>query len=162
MTKEIWKDLPMQGKRSKYQVSNMGNIRKIHLVDGIEVSYRPVKVLVDRSKNRKCVSVSLRDNGKQRNYYVSRLVALHFVDNPNNYNVVKHIDGNFENNAASNLKWVQNSHGTTGYLFGVQIKKVYKIMYHTINWLYDKLSKGEIECKDTKALIEDYKATMGI
>jgi hypothetical protein len=36
---------------------------------------------------------------------VHRLVAEHFVDNPGNHAFVKHIDGNFQNNHYTNLKW---------------------------------------------------------
>eukprot|EP01083_Nonionella_stella_P022655 62651_1 len=39
---------------------------------------------------------------------VARLVALHFVDNPNNYTMVDHIDCNRINNQASNLRWVKD------------------------------------------------------
>lgn len=36
---------------------------------------------------------------------IHRLVALKYLDNPNNYNYVNHIDGNKENNHISNLEW---------------------------------------------------------
>lgn len=38
-------------------------------------------------------------------YYAHRLVALHFCDNPNNYNEVNHIDGIKGNNHFTNLEW---------------------------------------------------------
>lgn len=37
---------------------------------------------------------------------VHRAVAEAFVENPNNYRFVRHIDGNLENNHADNLEWV--------------------------------------------------------
>ena len=36
---------------------------------------------------------------------VSRLVALTYIDNPNNYKTVDHIDRNRKNNHISNLRW---------------------------------------------------------
>jgi hypothetical protein len=38
--------------------------------------------------------------------YVSTLVADHFVPNPKNHRYVIHKDGDWNNNAASNLEWV--------------------------------------------------------
>ena len=37
--------------------------------------------------------------------YVSRLLAETFIDNPNGYSDVRHIDGNKFNNDISNLEW---------------------------------------------------------
>lgn len=49
--------------------------------------------------------VCLRKNGKNKNCLVHRLVAEAFIDNPNCYPVVNHIDGNKANNDVSNLEW---------------------------------------------------------
>ena len=42
--------------------------------------------------------------------YIHRLVALHYVDNPNNYEYVNHIDGNKLNNHYTNLEWCTKSY----------------------------------------------------
>lgn len=39
-------------------------------------------------------------------YLLHRLVATTWVDNPNHYNEVDHIDSNKKNNSAANLEWV--------------------------------------------------------
>lgn len=57
------------------------------------------------------VEVCLRANGKQKVKKVHRLVAEHFVDNPDNLPCVKHIDGDRLNNCASNLKWAGRGNG---------------------------------------------------
>lgn len=44
-------------------------------------------------------------SGKKTYWLVHRLVAEVFIPNPNNYPFVKHLDGNFNNNDVSNLKW---------------------------------------------------------
>jgi len=40
---------------------------------------------------------------------IHRLVALHYIPNPNNYPQVDHIDRNTLNNDVSNLRWVDGS-----------------------------------------------------
>jgi len=44
-------------------------------------------------------------NGKVFNKVIHRLVAEHYIPNPNNYKVVDHKDRNKLNNNVSNLRW---------------------------------------------------------
>lgn len=54
-------------------------------------------------------TVLLTVNGKQKNYYVHRLVAEAFVPNPMHFPCVRHKDGDFFNNRADNLEWCTRS-----------------------------------------------------
>lgn len=60
--------------------------------------------------------VSLKKDGKLQNQLVHRLVAITFIENPNNYECVNHIDENKNNNSVENLEWCtrdyNNSYGT--------------------------------------------------
>lgn len=53
--------------------------------------------------------VQIMRKGKRYTKYVHRLVAECFLDNPEGYNEINHIDGNKANNAVSNLEWCNHS-----------------------------------------------------
>lgn len=49
--------------------------------------------------------VDLYHNGTRQRCYIHRLVAEHFIGNPENKPYVNHIDGNPQNNNKNNLEW---------------------------------------------------------
>jgi len=55
--------------------------------------------------NRGYLFVNIRSEGKQFQFLVHRIVAKEFIENPNGFNEVNHIDGNKKNNHISNLEW---------------------------------------------------------
>lgn len=66
---------------------------------------------LDSKKRYYYVTISM--NNKKYNVSVHRLVAETFLENPNNYTDVDHIDKNTYNNNVSNLRWCshqQNLH----------------------------------------------------
>ena len=44
-------------------------------------------------------------DGKEKTFFVSRLVALHYIPNPENKPEVDHINRDIDNNHVSNLRW---------------------------------------------------------
>lgn len=57
--------------------------------------------------NKGYLFLSLRNESGRKQQRIHRLVALHFVPNPDpiKYNVVNHLDGNKQNNHYTNLEW---------------------------------------------------------
>ena len=95
---EIWKDI--SGYEGLYQVSNCGRVKSLnynHTKTG--------KVLCEKHHKSNYVTVVLCKNGVNKNKSIHTLVATAFIENPNNYPCVNHIDGNKRNNNVSNLEW---------------------------------------------------------
>lgn len=57
--------------------------------------------------------VAIRENGKQYNVRVHRLVAEAFIPNPNNLPIVNHKDENKTNNKVDNLEWCTSQYNNT-------------------------------------------------
>ena len=61
------------------------------------------------SKNGNYPQVCLHKDGKHYSRTVHRLMGLTFLENPNNYETIDHIDRNRQNNNLSNLRWANRS-----------------------------------------------------
>jgi len=59
--------------------------------------------------------VNLCKNGKYKHFLIHRLVAIHYIPNPENKPCVDHIDGNKLNNNVSNLRWTTNIKNLNNY-----------------------------------------------
>ena len=70
-----------------------------------------------------------KDNNKTM-FYAHRLVAEHFLENPNSLPIVNHKDGNKLNNQLSNLEWVSYSENTKHAHDNNLIKQVSKREYY--------------------------------
>ena len=77
--------------------------------------------------------LDLWKDGKVHRRLIHRLLALQFIDNPDNLEMVDHIDRNKLNNSLQNLRWVtisQNNRNRNqkGYCFDKRSNK-YKAQY---------------------------------
>lgn len=113
---EEWRNV--KGYEGLYQVSNLGNVKSLDRLvcqrtkGGVTqcrlMRGRILKVGYD--KDGYC-QVALSKKGKVSQHKIHRLVASAFLDNPNDYPEINHIDSNPKNNKLSNLEYcnrVQN------------------------------------------------------
>ena len=68
-------------------------------------SYHSNKFLSPSKSKRGYLHIIFSKDRKRYDYRVHRLIAMTFIDNPENKEQVNHIDGNKINNCISNLKW---------------------------------------------------------
>lgn len=111
---EIWKDIP--GYEGMYQASDCGRIRGLDRIvkssgpSGIRTAKG--SIMTNRTTSWGYLSTTLTKEGKGKNIQVHRLVALTFIENPENKSLVNHKDGNKINNLKSNLEWATYSENT--------------------------------------------------
>lgn len=126
MQNEIWKDIPNY--EGLYQISNLGNVKRVLFVNNITTKPQN-KILKPTSNGNGYLIISLHKNGKRKNYYIHRLVAETFLNNPNNYNEINHKDFNKKNNKVDNLEWCCRQ--------------------YNVNYSINNMKKPKVNCKKT-------------
>jgi len=157
--KEIWKDIP--GFEGKYQASTIGRIRSLDRIITVNRNGNTY----DSLKKGKILSIWTREHYTSKGYFVKRvriknkdwivsnLIALTFIDNPLNKKEVNHIDSDPTNNNVNNLEWCSRSENIIhSYKHGNKIS--WKTNYYNISkddLKYYNLTKHEaskiIGCK---------------
>lgn len=156
---EVWKDI--EGYEGKYKISSLGRI----LLIGIYSDGRRYKERIKKTRFGKdgYEYTALTDwNGNVKTFKIHRLVALHFIPNPNNYPCIDHIDTIKANNKVENLRWctyaMNANNPITKQHLSIACKK-----YSTQEFVREKrrvnaLKKENIEARITKVIkaVEQY------
>lgn len=93
---EYWKQI---SEYENYIISNFGNIKNVKTGKFLKF---------DKNKLGYCRVYLYNSKGRNR-FLVHRLVAFHFISNPNNYKIVNHLNCNPSDNRVQNLEWTTNS-----------------------------------------------------
>lgn len=92
---EIWKPIP--NFEGLYEVSNLGRVKALKRKKNCNRGWGWIKehIMKQTTANSEYYRVPLTNKEHIKKYYlVHRLVAQTFIDNPNNYPEVNHINGN--------------------------------------------------------------------
>lgn len=116
--KEIWKDI--KGYEGLYKCSNFGRVISTKQKNGVR------DYLIGSMNDKGYCVVSLNKDGVLKTFAVHRLVAEHFIPNPENKPEIDHIDTNPSNNRVSNLRWVTHEENMNNPTTKINRKKDWK------------------------------------
>ena len=117
--KEEWRDI--KGFEGKYMVSNIGKVKSLN--------YRHTGkegILKGRDNGLGYLYVQLYKEGKVNYPLVHRLVATAFLDNPEGYTELNHLDEDKTNNCVENLEYCSRSYNIN---YGTRNKKISKPVF---------------------------------
>ena len=135
--KEIWKDI--EGYEGLYQVSNLGRVKSLG-----NNKLRKEKLLKPFKNEYGYLLVTLCKNSKNKKFKIHRLVASVFIENPNNYEEINHIEECKTNNNVINLEWCNHKYNMNyGNCSKRSTEKRKKAIYCLEN---DTLFKSITEC----------------
>ncbi len=142
MQNEIWKDVV--GYEGLYSVSSLGRVRsEARVVEHARYGKQsvPERILKGKTDKGGYLLAVLCRAGQKKTCKVHRLVALVFLENPENKSCVNHIDNNPKNNRLENLEWCSQAENIqhcskqgrmrnqfTGYMTTDKIQKLYELL----------------------------------
>jgi hypothetical protein len=95
---EVWRPVDIETIKPIYHISNFGRLKII--------KENNERILNCRKSNIYVSTTLLTKDNKTVDFYLHRLVAMHFIENPSNYDYVNHKDCNKHNNVVENLEWI--------------------------------------------------------
>lgn len=119
-----------------YLISNYGNV--------YSKKWNKIKKLKIGCDTNGYSQAILTKNKKQKSIKISRLVAIHFIDNPNNLTDVNHIDCDKKNNHFLNLEWVSKRENSSHRNYNSKLSGKSKLLGAIWN------SKNNIWCSELK------------
>jgi hypothetical protein len=119
---EIWS--PIIGFENLYEVSCLGRIKSLGKGNSTNSNNKVERIIKTSNQKDRYEIVKLFKNSKRHYFLVHRLVAIHFIGQPEGKNQVNHIDGIKTNNNYYNLEWVSpRENQLHAFAMGLQVAK---------------------------------------
>ncbi len=128
--------------------------------DVISCKFNKEKVLKQSIDSTGYLKVDLCKNDKE-GFKIHRLIAIHFIENPNNFSYIQHINGDKIDNRIENLRWIDRKNKGK-YKKGVYFNKASNKFIARI-WIDNKqkyLGSFETELEANEKYMEKYNELM--
>lgn len=151
---EKWKQI--KDADEGYKISTLGRIGSS--------KYGDFRILKTYYAGKGYVMCDMRKDGKTIKRYVHRLVAQHFIPNPDNLPEVNHKDGNKGNNIELNLNWtdgvnnMKHAREVLGFDQRGENSKNSKLTESDVIAIRERYAKGEHGCP---TIAKDYNVHYG-
>ena len=150
---EIWKTV---NGFPNYEVSTYGNVRskdRIVKRKNVDAHIKGFNLKPRLIKGYYRVTLYAGDRKHKKQYLIHRLVAEHFLDNPNNYPFINHKDENGLNNHVDNLEFCTAKYNSN---YGTAIER--RVAHQDWQSIADKQSIAICQYSKDGQLIKEYKS----
>lgn len=151
----MFRDIPFTN--NKYSIDENGNVMR----------NKTKHILKPFKNNKGYMCIDLRLNNKTKRFLVHRLVAMTYIPNPLNFEIINHKDSNPMNNSVNNLEWCTFSYNNCyAYIHGNRVltEKQLKSRKREKTYLHKGVCQYDIngtKLKEYKSLTEASNAING-
>ena len=153
MEGEIWKDI--KGLEGVYQISNMGRVKSLERKCKLGCHYSRCVIIKEKIRKQNFdvngyLYVSLSRNGKDIPIRPHKIVAEHFIPNPENKPTVDHINTIRYDNRVENLRWfTRKEQMSCNNITYERVKKASAETGRRVYKLMNEAHKRKIRCSTT-------------
>lgn len=132
-----------------YQISKDGNLKRLAFKSTGTFTKKDYLLKPNKEKNGYMRFSLKTKSGTYKHFTQHRLLAINFIENPNNYKCVNHINGVRHDNRLENLEWCSHSQNSKhGYNSNGRKNPIRKLT--------------EAQVYEIKKRMENYKIGMGV